>query len=158
MDNPEPTKPQRKSQSSLRGLSRLCAVQEAYRAGFCQHKVSDFLNEINGSEEVFITESISIRELDRDFLRDLLLKMEENLARIDVIIEEHLSAKWSLHRLDPVIKYVLRLAITELLCFEKIPVRVVLNEYIEITKAFSKAQEVAFVNGLLNEAAQKIRP
>ncbi|MDR3151729.1 MAG: transcription antitermination factor NusB [Holosporaceae bacterium] len=152
-----PPKHQRKSKSSLRGLSRLCAVQAVYRADFCQRKISSFLDDNDSFGEVFLTETISSKEMDREFFRDLLIKMEENLDFVDAVIEEHLSANWRMDRLDPVIKYILRLAITELYCFMEIPAKVVLNEYIEIAKAFSRDSETAFVNGLLNKALKAIR-
>ncbi|GHU12452.1 N utilization substance protein B [Alphaproteobacteria bacterium] len=148
------SKNERKSKTGLRGMSRLCAVQMAYKAGLCGQKVSSLAND---SAEIFISESISSSEMDRPFLKNLLNAMEENIVFIDSVIEKHLSESWKLDRIDSVTKCILRFAIAELHCFKEIPINVILNEYIEISKAFFENSEVSFVNGLLNVAAKELR-
>ncbi|GHT90385.1 N utilization substance protein B [Alphaproteobacteria bacterium] len=150
------SKNERKSKTGLRGMSRLCAVQVAYKAGLCGQKMSVLAND-PASLEIFISENISSSEMDNAFFKSLLDMMEENIAFIDGVIEKHLSESWKLERIDSVIKCILRLAIAELMCFKEIPINVVLNEYIEITKAFFDVSEVAFVNGLLNVASKELR-
>jgi N utilization substance protein B len=137
-------------------MARLCAVQMSYRAGICGQKISDLINN-KEDRKVFISENLSSSEMDEEFFKNLLNAAHANSTLVDTLVGKHLSAGWKLERLDSVIKCILRLAITELHCFREIPTNIILNEYIEISKAFFERSEVAFVNGLLNAAAQELR-
>lgn len=137
-------------------MSRLCAVQISYKAALCGQKISDLVNE-KGAKEIFISENISSSHMDEDFFQKLLEATEKNSALVNGLVEKYLSANWKIDRLDSVVKCILQLAISELYCFQEIPTNVILNEYIEISKAFFSGSEVAFVNGLLNAVAKELR-
>ncbi|MDR2158177.1 MAG: transcription antitermination factor NusB [Holosporaceae bacterium] len=139
-----------KSKSGLRGMARFCAVQTVYRAGITGCTMGTIAAEFNGRGEIFITENISISEMDGDFFLRLIKIIEDNLPEIDEIISKNLSDNWKFGRLDNVMKSVLRLGAAELLYFKDIPANVVFNEYIEISKSFFEKSEVAFINGILN--------
>src|SRR5262245_11076116 len=64
---------------------------------------------------------------------------------------------WSLDRMPPVDRNILRLASFELLHCPEIPVGVALNEAIELGKRYSTAQSGAFVNGILDQV-KTLRP
>jgi transcription antitermination protein NusB len=51
----------------------------------------------------------------------------------------------------------LKMAITELLQFQSIPVKVTLNEYIEISKQYSSPKSKIFINGLLDKLIVEFR-
>ena len=57
---------------------------------------------------------------------------------------------WQLDRLDPVMYAILGLGATEILYFQKIAHTIILNEYIELAKAFFDKPEASFVNGILS--------
>ncbi|HEX2975581.1 MAG TPA: transcription antitermination factor NusB [Bacteroidales bacterium] len=52
---------------------------------------------------------------------------------------------------------VMQLAITEVLEFQEIPVRVTLNEYIEIAKYYCTSKSSTFVNGILDNIIKEMR-
>ena len=54
-------------------------------------------------------------------------------------------------------KLVMQLAITELVEFPEVPVKVTLNEYIEIAKEYSTAKSSTFVNGILDKIVKEMR-
>lgn len=151
------SKNERKPRSGLRGMARLCAVQVLYSNDFCNYDIERIINEFNKDGQAFISESISIIEMDRDFFCKLLKTVSKNILSIDVLVSKKLSKNWRIDRLDPVVKCILRLGITELMYFQEIPSNVIFNEYIEISKAFFEANEVSFVNGLLNEVSKEVR-
>ena len=69
-----------------------------------------------------------------------------------------LAHNWKLERIAVVDRLVLRMAMTELKVMPDVPVKVVLNEAIELVKRYSTADSASFVNGILdsfikNEAA-----
>lgn len=80
----------------------------------------------------------------------------KNHERSDEMICGALKAGWTLERIEPVTRAILRAALYELVETQT-PSPVIINEYLNITHGFFDESEVAFVNGLLNTLKQKIR-
>ncbi|MDR2107046.1 MAG: transcription antitermination factor NusB [Holosporaceae bacterium] len=136
-------------------MARLCAVQTLYSLDFRKSAFGE-AEESGGYDEAVLSEEASASEMDRDFFRKLMSTTEANLPETDAIIAKNLSVDWRFERLDPVMRSLLRLGVTELTCFENSPPKVVFNEYIEIAKMFFEKSETAFVNGLLNSVAADV--
>lgn len=90
------------------------------------------------------------------FADRLLTGTIENLTQIDASLGKF-SAHWKLHRMAAVDRNVLRLATFELTHCPDIPVKVTLNEAIEIAKKFGSEESGAFVNGILDQIAKTIK-
>lgn len=150
-------KEKRKPKIGRRRMSRFCAVQSMYSAELCNHPIEKIIDDFDLNGCAFITDSISISEIDKDFFKKLLETAYKNLPYIDETISRHLSENWTLERIDSVLKCILRLGIAELIFFKEIPSNVIFNEYIEISKGFFENNEVSFMNGLLNEASKSVR-
>ncbi|MEG2175052.1 MAG: transcription antitermination factor NusB [Oscillospiraceae bacterium] len=86
-------------------------------------------------------------ELD-DYARHLVDRTEERLEEIDDAISEHLS-RWKLERLPRVTLAVLRMAICELDDFPDIPLRVTINEALELAKRYGTEEDASYINGVL---------
>jgi len=97
-------------------------------------------------------------EEDSQFAEKLFLgtiqQMDENNQLIDKQLE---GSRWDASRLVLMDRLILCQALTEVREFEKIPLAVTLNEYIELAKSFSTAQSGAFVNAILNNAAVELK-
>ncbi len=76
---------------------------------------------------------------------------------IDAIIGE-VSTNWRVPRMALVDRNILRIAVYELQSMPETPVRVILNEAIEIAKRFGTQESRAFINGVLDRLAARIRP
>jgi N utilization substance protein B len=76
---------------------------------------------------------------------------------IDAAISGHLSANWSMERLDPVLRALLRAAAAELWGSTDTPARVVINEYMDIAHGFFDGEEPRFANGVLDALARQMR-
>lgn len=90
-----------------------------------------------------------VPENTREFTRELV---EETLGRLEEI-DSHIqkaSLKWEISRMAAVDRNVLRLAVSELTGVSPKPVRVVLNEAIELAKKFGGEESGTFVNGVLD--------
>ena len=74
---------------------------------------------------------------------------------IDDLLRQH-STKWSLERMPVMDRMVLRLATYELLATPT-PVKVVLNEAIELAKRYGTEHSSSFVNGVLDSIADKLK-
>ena len=97
-------------------------------------------------------------EEDGDFGKELftatVTQMPENNEIIDNLVEE---SRWDKDRIVLMDRIIMCAALAELRAFEKIPVPVTLNEYIELAKNFSTAASGKFVNGILNNAVKQLR-
>lgn len=76
----------------------------------------------------------------------------------DAEIRAHLSKDWTLERLDPVLRAVLRAAAAELLAGKEPPARVVINEYLDVARGFLDEDTARFANGVLDAMAHALRP
>ncbi len=97
-------------------------------------------------------------EEDGDFGKDLfsatVTQMPENNEIIDHLVED---SRWDKDRIVLMDRIIMCAALAELRSFDKIPVAVTLNEYIELAKNFSTAASGKFVNGILNNAVKQLR-
>ena len=83
------------------------------------------------------------------FARDLVAAATERSAQIDELITSA-SKNWRLDRMSRVDRNILRLGAGELLAFPDVPVKVVINEAVELAKRFGTAESSACVNGVLD--------
>lgn len=76
----------------------------------------------------------------------------------DAEIRARLSKDWTLERLDPVLRALLRAAAAELLNGKEPPARVVINEYLDVARGFLDEETSRFANGVLDAMAHAVRP
>lgn len=91
-------------------------------------------------------------EEDRIFGKHLFRKVLLNISKYDSIIEKKIS-NWEFDRVAKVDIILLRMAVCEFLEFPSIPVKVTINEYIDISKIFSSPKSKLFINGMLDKLA-----
>jgi N utilization substance protein B len=86
-------------------------------------------------------------------LRPFFLRLARGVikarSRIDAVIEQF-SSNWKMHRMSGVDRNVLRLAVYETLFCDDIPMKVSINEAIDIGKKFGSGESGAFINGILD--------
>ncbi len=91
-------------------------------------------------------------EDDRQFAHNLLektvLEQEEREKQMTPFLKN-----WDLQRVFILDLYIVQLAITEFLHFPTIPVKVTINEYIDISKDYGTPKSWAFINGILDKIA-----
>jgi N utilization substance protein B len=96
----------------------------------------------------------------RQFAGELIGGVLEHREAIDERIKR-VTANYELHRIAPVDRNILRVAIYEMLYTEDVPPVVCINEAIEIAKRFGSEDSGRFVNGILDrlkeEAARPLR-
>jgi transcription antitermination protein NusB len=97
-------------------------------------------------------------ELDRaaqTFARELVAAAAEHGSQIDALIGSA-SKNWRIDRMSRVDRNILRLGACELVAFRDVPVKVVINEAVELAKRFGTAESSAFVNGVLDRIATAV--
>ena len=89
--------------------------------------------------------------LDRDaslFTKELVEGVEVEREELDALIERHAEG-WTLDRIAPVERNILRVALHELLHRTDIPDEVAIDEAVEAAKELCSAEAPKFVNGIL---------
>jgi N utilization substance protein B len=91
----------------------------------------------------------------RQFAERIARGVWQNREEIDAIIVDT-TRNWSLERIAPIDRNILRAAIYEVLYCEDIPAKVTLNEAIELGKKFGCDKSGAFINGVLDSVVAGI--
>ncbi|MGF1649824.1 MAG: transcription antitermination factor NusB [Hyphomicrobiaceae bacterium] len=145
-----------------RSTARFAAVQALYQMDIAQtdlnaviHEFETFRAEI-GDEDSEPGEH-AIAEADRTFFAEILRGVVRLQATIDPAVDRQLARGWRLVRVDSILRQILRAALFELIDRQDVPGRVVINEYIEIAKAFFDEEEPKVVNGVLDALAKQYR-
>ena len=93
---------------------------------------------------------------DKNFAIQLLhrslLESEENNRRIKNQIDN-----WDIDRLALMDLYIIQIALTELRNFPEIPIRVTLNEYIDLARYYSTPKSPVFINGILDAIVKELK-
>lgn len=105
-------------------------------------------------QEIYDTAIDFRNEEESDFVKSILNGVSENNAEISALIEKN-SQGWKINRISRVSFSILQLAVYEML-YTDIPLRVSINEAVELAKAYDDEKASAFVNGVLNSIARTV--
>ena len=99
---------------------------------------------------------LAILEDDVEFAQNLLVKtaLKENILAKETADK---TPKWDKDRIADIDGILLKMAICELLFFPSIPVRVTINEYLEIAKEYSTPKSSIFINGILDSLSKEFK-
>ena len=89
------------------------------------------------------------------FARELVTAATEHAGKVDELIASA-SKNWRIDRMSRVDRNILRLGTCELKWFKDTPLKVVINEAVELAKRFGTAESSAFVNGVLDRIAAAV--
>ncbi|OIN58671.1 transcription antitermination factor NusB [Arsenicibacter rosenii] len=92
---------------------------------------------------------------DYFFMTTLYQRSLDNNGEYESLLTEQLQ-NWDLQRVAQLDMIILKLAVCEMLNFPGIPVKVTINEYIELAKAYSTPKSGKFVNGILDNLSTKL--
>ncbi|MES2731574.1 MAG: transcription antitermination factor NusB [Bacteroidota bacterium] len=91
-------------------------------------------------------------EDDRDFFLELHQHTLDNDQTYEKLIIDKVQ-NWDAERVAVIDKILLKMAISEMVTFSSIPVKVTINEYIELSKLYSTPKSRQFINGVLDVVA-----
>ena len=94
----------------------------------------------------------NLSELNSEFVRELVNGTIKNKDEIDRNIKKFAPA-WPVDQIAIVDRNILRLAIFEILFDNKVPVKVAVNEAVELAKTFGSDNSAKFVNGVLGSVS-----
>jgi len=141
-----------------RSQARLAAVQALYQMDLAATDLTDVITEFAGHRFGSDAEDPTVREADLELFSEIVKGVVARQRDIDPPLDSHLAAGWRLHRIDAIVRAVLRSATYELIARPSVPARAVINEYVEIAKAFFEGDEPRVVNAVLDKVARQTRP
>jgi N utilization substance protein B len=109
-----------------------------------------------GSDEKTPLMSLFKNEEDEQYVKILFRKAVLKTKECSEMIDRN-TTNWEVERIALMDILVMQLAITEILEFPEIPVKVTLNEYIEIAKYYCTSKSSTFVNGILDKVVREMR-
>ena len=131
-----------------RKKARRYALQSLYGWIFSQNDIREI--------ETFVFLEHSDDEFDREYFSLLLHEIPKQITTLDTIMTPYLSRP--LEDVGPIELTILRIAIYELKERLDVPYKVVINEALELAKAFASPDSHKFVNGVIDKVAKIIRP
>jgi len=126
--------------AGARRKARVLALQILYEVDSVGHEVEEVVGRLLGKKGLS-AENVT-------FARELISGVIQNKEKIDRHIEEFAPA-WPIEQIPAVDRNILRLAIFEILLDNKVPVKVAINEAVELAKTFGSDSSPKFVNGVL---------
>jgi N utilization substance protein B len=142
----------------LRRAARLAAVQALYQMEVSGQGAGAVAREFRAHRFGEDGEPGEFIAADEEFFEDLLKGVVEAQERVDQAAATRLKEGWRLSRLDATLRAILRAGGYELLERPDVPAKVVIDEYVDIAKAFFEAKEAGFVNATLDALARSARP
>lgn len=141
-----------------RSQARLAAVQALYQMDLAATEVSELIAEFAAHRFGEHAEDRTVADADLELFSELVRGVVERQRDIDPPLDAQLATGWRLNRIDSIIRATLRCAMFELIGRSGVPARAIINEYVEVAKAFFTGDEPKVVNAVLDKVARKVRP
>jgi len=130
--------------AGVRRKARVLALQALYEVDSAGHEAEEAVTRLLANE--------GVSEENGAFTRELVSGVIQNKEKIDHNIQSFAPA-WPVEQIPVVDRNILRLAIFEILFDDKVPVKVAINEAVELAKRFGTGNSPKFVNGVLGSVS-----
>lgn len=143
--------------ANQRGAARLAAVQALYQMDIGGAGVLEIVAEYEAHRLGSEIDGEQYRPADPAWFRAVVSGVVENQRALDPVIRSGLTEDWPLSRLDATLRAILRAGAWELSAKKDVPVAVIVNEYVDVARAFFDGEEPKIVNAVLDRLARKYR-
>ncbi len=141
-----------------RSQARLAAVQALYQMDLAATDISAVIAEFAAHRFGEAADDQTVADADPVLFEEIVRGTVARQLEIDPPLDAQLAAGWRLNRIDAIIRATLRCAMFELIARPTAPAKAVINEYVEVAKAFFEGDEPKVVNAVLDALARKTRP
>lgn len=145
-------------QRRARTVARLAAVQALYQMELAGEGVETVITEFSNHRFDADIEGEPLAEADEEWFGEIVRGVIGNQRDIDAAVKARLASNWRLERLDATLRALLRCGAWELSHKPDVPREIVIDEYVELAKAFFDEAEARFVNAALDGVARDVRP
>ena len=132
--------------AGIRRKARIAALQALYELDCTRHKAEETGARLK-AEKTLTQETLG-------FAEELMRGVLQHKSELDAVIKKFATA-FPLEQMSIVDRNILRLAIFEILFTDKTPVKVAINEAIELAKSFGSESSSRLVNGVLGVVARE---
>lgn len=138
--------------ASNRHLGRIVALQTLYEKDFRTQSNDDSfsLPEVLARNIERYDDTID----DKEFIEKLVHGVAESESKLDDIIRP-LAPEWPIEQIARIDRNILRIGVYELMSEPDVPPKVVINEAVELAKAFGGDNSSKFVNGVLGSVLRQ---
>jgi N utilization substance protein B len=144
-------------QRRARTVSRLATVQALYQMELAGEDVETVVREFLNHRFDADIEGRPLAEADEDWFAQVVRGVVADQRAIDERIKTRLASNWRLERIDATLRALLRSGAWELAHKPEVPREIVIDEYVELAKAFFDEAEAKFVNAALDGVARDVR-
>lgn len=130
-----------------RTRARIVALQVLFELDLTNHSLGEVLDERSLDQ--------NLDENQFEFARLLITGVRENTPILDKLISEH-APEWPLDQVAVVDRNILRMALWEVAFYQKTPLKVGINEAVELAKLFGTDSSPRFINGVLGSLAVNV--
>lgn len=138
--------------ASNRHLGRIVALQTLYEQDF----------RVECHDQSFVLDDVLSRNIERysdtiddiEFIEKLVHELNKRQDQIDNIIRP-VAPEWPIEQIARIDRVILRMGVYELVYDDKVPPKVVINEAVELAKAFGGENSSKFINGVLGTVLRK---
>ncbi|MDP3377465.1 MAG: transcription antitermination factor NusB [Brevundimonas sp.] len=152
-DTPTLTSRQRRA----RTVARLAAVQALYQMELAGEGVDTVIEEFSRHRFDGDIEGQMLAEADEAWFADVVRGVVTEQKAVDAAIRARLASNWKIERLDATLRALLRSGAWELMRKPEVALEIVIDEYVELAKAFFDDAEAKFVNAALDGVARDTR-
>ncbi len=131
-----------KTRTKARGV----ALQVLYELDVTNHPIGRVLKER--------IDAAALDDGQTTFIRELVLGVHPLIPKLDAYISEH-APEWPLEQVAIIDRNIIRLALWEFAVTENTPLKVAINEAVELAKAYGSDSAARFVNGVLGSLADR---
>ena len=107
--------------------------------------IEEYFHNVQPDDEDYY---LPMSDADIDYLKSIMAGVVKEISVIDDSISTN-STGWKINRISKTLLCIMRVAIYEMLYVEDVPVKVSLNEAIELAKAYDGDEAGPFINGVL---------
>ncbi len=150
------------SRRELQTQKRECVFQqlflgEFYGTGEKSPHLALFLDDSDLLDELELNRIEAMPEEERALLKARCEAVLEKLPELDALINE-VSEGWKTSRMSRVDLSIIRLALYEMEFDDEVPLKVAINEAVELAKKYGGDDSPSFVNAILGKLAQRLAP
>lgn len=142
------------SAKARRTAARLAAVQSLYQQELGDASAHSSVFDLLNMRQAEFTEALV--EPDQELLKSIAEGVVGRLGQIDGLLQAALSDSRPLERAEPVLRAILRAGVYELLSGSETPAGIIINDYVNVARAFFEESEPKKVNAVLDAVARQL--
>lgn len=146
----EDLSPEQNLTGDKRTEARLCAVQALYQVLLLNQPVAEV-------QEEYLANYLRARQADKKIFQTLFAEATSTMPRLKELVASYLADSWTFERLSLVEQALLLTAVAELAGQPKTPVKVVINEFLDLAHSFFEEDKVSYINAVLDRASHALR-